>query len=83
MPDLALARERLGAALLARLAEDFAAHGVDAITRARADHPDAYLRLIAALLPKETPPRAPLEGLTDDELTAAIAELSRAPGAGA
>jgi hypothetical protein len=83
MPDLTLARERLGAALLARLAEDFAAHGVATIEDVRDKHPDAYLRLIAALLPKETPPRAPLEGLTDDELTAAIAELSRAPSVGA
>jgi hypothetical protein len=83
MPDPTPARERLGAALVERLAEDFAAHGADAISLARDKNPDAYLRLIAALLPKEAPPRAPLEGLTDDELAAAIAELSRAPGAGA
>jgi hypothetical protein len=83
MPDPTPTRERLGAALVARLAEDFAVHGAATIERVRSDHADAYLRLIATLLPKEAPPRALLEGLTDDELAAAIAELSRAPGVGA
>jgi hypothetical protein len=82
MPDLTLARERLGAALLARLTENFATLGAATIETLRENHPDAYLRLIAALLPKETPPRSPLEGLTDDELAAAIAQLTGAPGDG-
>jgi hypothetical protein len=69
--------ERLAQTFVAALAEDFAAHGAETIAKARSSRPVAYLRLIAALLPKDAPPRALLDGLSDDELAAAIAALTR------
>jgi hypothetical protein len=69
--------ERLAQAFVAALAEDFAEHGAETIAKARSSRPDAYLRLIVALLPKDAPPRALLDGLSDDELAAAIVELTR------
>lgn len=76
-------RNRLTTKFLEALTDDFEQHGAEAIAKAREDNPDAYMRIIASLLPKElVVERAPLEGLTDDELAAAIAEL-RARRAGA
>jgi hypothetical protein len=69
--------DRLAQAFVAALAADFAAHGAATIVKARIKHANAYLRLIAALLPRDPPPRSALDGVSDDELAAAIAELTR------
>jgi hypothetical protein len=61
--------------LAAALAEDFARHGSKVIARVRLDRPVDYLRLVAAVLPKEAPIPDPLEGLTDAELAAAAVQL--------
>jgi hypothetical protein len=63
------------ARLLATLAEDFARHGSEVIEQVRREKPVDYLRLVAAVLPKEAAPPDPLEGLTDAELAAAIVQL--------
>jgi hypothetical protein len=63
------------ARLLATLAEDFARHGSEVIERVRRDKPVDYLRLVAAVLPKEVATPDPVEGLTDAELAAAIVQL--------
>jgi hypothetical protein len=68
---------RFGTDVLAALAADFAQHGPAVIAAIRAEKPIEYLKLLASLLPKEPPPPAPdpIDGLTDDELAACIAEL--------
>jgi hypothetical protein len=69
---------RFGRDVLAALAADFAEHGPAVIAAIRAEKPVEYLKLLASLLPKEPPPPSspdPIDGLTDDELAACIAEL--------
>ena len=79
------ARNRLTAHFLNRLAADFDTHGEKAIQDARENDPIGYIKVVAALLPKEMTLTRPMEDLTDDELLAGIALLrSRlAEGAGA
>lgn len=45
-------RDRLTSAFIAKLADDFEANGCAAIERCRKDDAAAYLRLVAALVPK-------------------------------
>ena len=71
---------------LEALRADFAVHGADVIAACRADDPLQYMKLIAALLPKDAarkPEDAPLHGdafnhLSDDELLARIRTLEHA-----
>lgn len=46
-------RNKLGEAFLEALHDDFSAHGKAAIVACRADKPDAYLKIIASILPKQ------------------------------
>jgi hypothetical protein len=46
-------RNKLGEDFIAALHEDFQEHGVDAIQAVRKDKPDAYLKVLAMILPKE------------------------------
>jgi ribulose bisphosphate carboxylase small subunit len=46
-------RNKLGEAFLQALHEDFKANGIEAIQACRKDKPDAYLRVIAAILPEQ------------------------------
>lgn len=67
------------------LADDFAAHGVEAIEQTRVNSPAQYLKVVASLMPKELEIKRPLEELTDDELIAGVAALQsliNAEGAG-
>ena len=65
---------------------DFAVHGADVIAAVRADDPLQYMKLIAALLPKDgmarkaddAPPRDAFAHLSDDELLARIRSLEAA-----
>ena len=52
------------------LAADFAAHGAAVIAELRDRDPNAYLRICAAVLPKEVRVPDPLDALNDDQLTA-------------
>lgn len=61
-------RNRIQGEFLKALAEDFAAHGREAIIQCRLTKPDAYIKVIAALMPKELELKRPLEGLADEEL---------------
>ena len=86
------ARNRLTAAFLNALAADFDEHGKSAIVKCREDKPEAYIKAIAALCPKEIEVKRPLEEMSADELldavralqsflaTGAVAEGTRAPG---
>lgn len=80
------ARNRVTKKFLEVLADDFELHGKQAIENARTVDPMGYVRTVATLLPKEFVIERPLEGLSDDELAAAIADirarLSAVEGAG-
>lgn len=69
------ARNRLQAAFLNALGDDFAAHGKEALRRCREEKPDVYVRMVASLMPKELEIKRPLEDLTDDELDASVVLL--------
>jgi len=46
-------RNKLGEAFLEALHEDFTEHGAAAIEQTRIEKPDAYLKVIASILPRE------------------------------
>lgn len=69
------ARNRLQGSFLNALADDFDAHGVKAIRRARLRDPMGYVKAVAALMPKQVEQSQPLDDLTDAELLAGIALL--------
>jgi len=75
------ARDRLSAAFLMALADDFEAHGKDAVVKIREMDPAAYLRVVASLAPKELEISRPLDGISDEMLdwviAAVAAELDR------
>jgi hypothetical protein len=68
-------RNKLNAAFLNALAKDFQTHGEDAIRQCREENPGAYVKVLAALLPKEIELKRPLEEFEDDELIAAVGAL--------
>lgn len=68
-------RNFLQVAFLKALAEDFEAHGPQAIVDAREQDPMGYVKTIAALMPKQVEQSQPLDDLTDAELVAGIALL--------
>lgn len=47
------ARNKLERRFIMQLYKDFKEHGVEAIQKTRAEKPDAYLNVIAKILPKE------------------------------
>jgi len=69
------ARERISTAFLRALADDFEANGVDAIVRLRKEDVASYVKVAAALQPKEVQHRHMLEGVEDAELAGVIDEL--------
>jgi hypothetical protein len=73
---------RSGIGLQAVLASDFAQHGTEAVRSLRRERPHDYLKLVAALIPKDLPPANPtVEDMTDDEFIRVLNALRpRAPG---
>jgi hypothetical protein len=69
------ARNKITAAFLNALAEDFEEHGKKAIQDARQEDPVGYMKVCAGLLPKQIEQTSPLDDVTDPELIAAIAFL--------
>jgi Family of unknown function (DUF5681) len=67
------ARSKLSESFLKALSEDFDTNGIDVIEKVRSSRPHEYLKIVAAVLPKQmqledlTPQRR-AEDLTDDEL---------------
>ena len=57
------------------LAEDFKLHGKDAVVKARELDPVKYVQVVAQLMPKEIDIKHAVDGMSDEELDAAIAEL--------
>jgi len=72
------ARSRLTTHFLHALADDFDEHGKKAIKECRENKPEAYIKAIAALCPKELELKTPLQDATEDELRALLAILRRA-----
>jgi hypothetical protein len=71
-------RSKLGEAFLSAMHADFEAHGSEVIEKVRVEKPDAYLKVVASILPKELNVKVdPIEELTDDELTGLISGLAR------
>ena len=66
------ARNRLQGSFVNALADDFAAHGKQAIIDCRERKPDKYLAVIASLMPKEIEIVRPLDDVTDDQIDAAV-----------
>jgi hypothetical protein len=67
------ARSKLSESFLKALSEDFESNGIDVIESVRKDRPHAYLKIVAAVLPKQMQledltPKRRAEELTDDEL---------------
>lgn len=68
-------RNRLTQRFLFDLAEDFEAHGKKAIADCRENKPEAYIKAIAALCPKEIEVKRPLQEMEDGELLSAVRAL--------
>lgn len=70
------ARNKLGEDFLKALHEDFQEHGPDAIKAVRRDKPDAYIRVIAGLLPQNVNLNVnAYDEATTDELVERIRQL--------
>jgi hypothetical protein len=67
------ARDRLSAAFLTALADDFDAHGKEVVEKVRKEDPATYLRVMAGILPKELEVSRPLDDVGDAELSELIA----------
>jgi hypothetical protein len=66
-------KNRLSHAFLQALAEDFEAHGAEAIKICRVEKPNEYLRVIAHLMPRELEiSHNPIEAISDDQLVTYI-----------
>lgn len=61
-------RNKLGQAFVEALYADFQQHGAGVIDRVRDEEPAQYLRVIAAVMPKQVNIERPLNELSDDEL---------------
>lgn len=68
-------RHKLGEAFIQALHDDFAEHGPATIQKVRDEKPDAYVKVIASLLPKEFKIETVSE-LTDEQLDARIRQLA-------
>ena len=72
-------RNKLGEAFLEAMHEDFNAHGKEVIETVRLEKPDAYLKVVASILPKELNVRvSDLDELSDSELDRRIHALASA-----
>ena len=70
-------RNKLGEAFIQALAEDFERHGVEAIERVRIEKPEAYLKVIASLVPKDLNLNvSKYDHLTDEQLIVRLRMLT-------
>jgi hypothetical protein len=72
-------RNKLGEAFLEAMHADFTEHGPDVITRVRNEKPEAYLKVVASILPQQLNVRvSEYDELTDDQIDKRIDALARA-----
>ena len=78
------ARGKLGEAFLQDMLADWEANGAEAIATVRDEKPDAYLKVVASILPKEMNLRVgEFDDLTDEQLARQFATIaSQLAGAG-
>lgn len=70
------ARDRLSTKFLTALADDFETNGAAVLEEVRKKDPATYMRVCASILPKEMEITSrPLDGLSDEDLAAAIEHL--------
>lgn len=75
------ARSRLAESFLKALADDFDVNGVAAIQTVRLADPSTYVRICAAILPKDVNVKvSALDEMSDDQIKARIAQLAGALG---
>ena len=68
----------MGEAFIAALAEDFEKHGVEVIERVRIEKPEAYIKVIASLLPKDLNLNVTkLDDLSDEQLLERLRSLTK------
>lgn len=73
------ARSKLGEAFLEDMLADWEAHGPAAIVAVREEKPDAYLKVVASILPKDLNVNFnPTEAMTDEQLVERIRSLDAA-----
>ena len=74
-------RNKLGEAFVAALHADFIEHGPAVIETVRLEKPDQYLKVIAAVVPKELNIRTDaFDGIADEQLAAIVAAARSALG---
>lgn len=66
-------RDKLSAEFISALCKDFEEHGATTVETVRTKDPATYLRVIAAIVPKEMNIKAPLDDVSDELLEALIA----------
>lgn len=72
-------RVKLSEEFLAALYADFASHGRQTIERVRDEKPEAYLKVVASILPKQLEVSAdPFDGVSDDDLARIVAAATAA-----
>jgi hypothetical protein len=70
-------RNKLGEAFIADLYADWQDHGKEAVAKVRAEKPDAYLKVVASILPREIKVTTE-QDLDDAELDRRIRQLAAA-----
>jgi hypothetical protein len=73
-------RNKLGEAFLSALHADFEEHGVAVIAQVRTEKPDAYLKVVASILPQKLEIEH-VDNLTDDERRSRIRDIAEQLGA--
>lgn len=69
-------RNKLGEAFIEDMLSDWEQHGVAAIAEVRETKPDAYLKVVASILPKDLNVNInPTEAMTDEQLVERIRSL--------
>jgi len=70
-------RNKLSEDFVAKLYDDFTAHGEAAIKKCREDSPETYVKVIAGLLPKEMHIKeSALEDMSADDIAEALARIT-------
>lgn len=72
------ARSKLGEDFLKKLQADFEEHGKEVIEKVRQEKPDAYLKVVASILPKEINVKDDDAASNKEQRDAAIAAYMRA-----
>jgi hypothetical protein len=71
-------RNKLGEDFIQALADDFERHGAEVIERVRVEKPEAYIKVVASLLPKDLNLNvSKYDDLTDEQLIVRLPTLTK------